>query len=477
MAPTGHFRFRRSFGNVGSRFRGARPDTYPLFSGILDQYAGAAAAYSLRALSSAWLAGDVVEVRRSSDSTTQSFTASQIDSGAMVDFVNSNSTSLYNDIMYFDGVDDFIALSSTISLSVGDYIEASAHWTSGTRLALFEDAPSIADFIYITESGSVLFRLDGTIYTHSLSATEGEVNTVRLTRTAASSYSLSINGNSETKSTASSAINIRHFGGTTGIGLYFKGLLLSVAYNSSGLWTNTGITNGDWADQIGSNNGTVNGSPDLYTGQPYDGFVSTWYDQSGNGNDATQATTTAQPKIVDAGALVTGGLDFDGVDDWLQYNGLAFSNGLISIFIARTLDAPTTTAGSIFDAADDNAFSASNGFRFDSRSSAARFGTNSALTTFANTSTSEQLQSGIKTSTDRVLYLDGAQVASDAVAGNVDFTSVTQHKIGAITATGGQSIGAAFLNGQINEIIVYNTDQSANRTGIETNINDHYSIY
>ena len=28
--PTGHYRFRRSLGNVGSLFRGARPDTYPL---------------------------------------------------------------------------------------------------------------------------------------------------------------------------------------------------------------------------------------------------------------------------------------------------------------------------------------------------------------------------------------------------------------------------------------------------------------
>jgi len=28
--PTGHYRFRRSLGNVGSRFRGARPDTYPI---------------------------------------------------------------------------------------------------------------------------------------------------------------------------------------------------------------------------------------------------------------------------------------------------------------------------------------------------------------------------------------------------------------------------------------------------------------
>jgi hypothetical protein len=31
-----------------------------------------------------------------------------------------------------------------------------------------------------------------------------------------------------------------------------------------------------------------------------DGFVKTWYDQSGNGNDATQTTTSAQPKIYDS---------------------------------------------------------------------------------------------------------------------------------------------------------------------------------
>src|SRR5210317_1337729 len=28
-----------------------------------------------------------------------------------------------------------------------------------------------------------------------------------------------------------------------------------------------------------------------------DGFVTTWYDQSGNGNDATQTTASNQPKI------------------------------------------------------------------------------------------------------------------------------------------------------------------------------------
>ncbi len=44
------------------------------------------------------------------------------------------------------------------------------------------------------------------------------------------------------------------------------------------------------------------------------GFVETWYDQSGNGNDAEQATAGNQPKIVNSGSLVVdsgiAGLDF-----------------------------------------------------------------------------------------------------------------------------------------------------------------------
>lgn len=35
------------------------------------------------------------------------------------------------------------------------------------------------------------------------------------------------------------------------------------------------------------------------------GYITTWYDQSGNARNMVQATTTKQPKLVDAGALVT----------------------------------------------------------------------------------------------------------------------------------------------------------------------------
>jgi len=50
-----------------------------------------------------------------------------------------------------------------------------------------------------------------------------------------------------------------------------------------------------------------------------DGFIDTWYDQSGNTRHLTQATTTAQPKLVSSGAVITSGgkpaVTFDGVDD------------------------------------------------------------------------------------------------------------------------------------------------------------------
>ena len=33
------------------------------------------------------------------------------------------------------------------------------------------------------------------------------------------------------------------------------------------------------------------------------------------------------------------------------------------------------------------------------------------------------------------------------------------------------------IDGRLQELIIYSSDQSANRTAIETNINDHYNIY
>ena len=209
-----------------------------------------------------------------------------------------------------------------------------------------------------------------------------------------------------------------------------------------------------------------------------DGYVVTWYDQSGNSYDVTQATAGAQPKVISQGFLIgsngQAAVKFDGTDDFLKYSSLAFANGLLSIFSVQKLNNPNSLNAGIFDSADNLSMASANGFRFDNVGNNFRFGTNSAFTSFANGSTSQTLNTGIKTSTNRTIYIDGVQKNTTAIAGNVDFTGVTQHKVGTL---GDNSTETSFLDGFISEIVVYNSDETSSRTGIETNINANYNTY
>ena len=67
-----------------------------------------------------------------------------------------------------------------------------------------------------------------------------------------------------------------------------------------------------------------------FVGSGNDGFVETWYDQSGSDN-VTQSTSSKQPKIVNAGALLQDAsgnpyLEFDGTDDFYNINKTTFRN-------------------------------------------------------------------------------------------------------------------------------------------------------
>jgi hypothetical protein len=66
------------------------------------------------------------------------------------------------------------------------------------------------------------------------------------------------------------------------------------------------------------------------------GFVRTWYDQSGNGRNATQTDTTRQPQIVNNGAIVTENgrpvASFDGTD---RLDTPSFILGNTAVTVAR----------------------------------------------------------------------------------------------------------------------------------------------
>jgi hypothetical protein len=82
----------------------------------------------------------------------------------------------------------------------------------------------------------------------------------------------------------------------------------------------------------------------------------------------------------------------------------------------------------------------------------------------------EKLVSSVADGVSSEIFIDGS---SDTVggAGLGPTGSAGRLKIGNIYGLN------RFADAEINEVIIYDSDQSANRSGIETNINDHYNIY
>jgi hypothetical protein len=94
---------------------------------------------------------------------------------------------------------------------------------------------------------------------------------------------------------------------------------------------------------IGFSGGNLNTSALLSfvgTGGTDNGFITTWYDQSGNGNNHTQATAVNQPKIVNNGVVLTltgvgtarPKVQFDGVNDSMRATGTTLSVDSITTF-------------------------------------------------------------------------------------------------------------------------------------------------
>ena len=229
----------------------------------LDVQGSAAAAYSLRNLSSTY-SGAVVNVRRSSDDTTRDFTADSITNGSLVSFVNEE-----------------VLVNQT-----------DASWTGWSDVG---NASSSTSGGAITVTGATASESDGIRYNAFLPLTSNKYrfvfNVSALNLDGATSFQLKGNAsNVVTSITSTGSYSVEHT-----------------------------VHSGGWGNFI---NFTLVGSPSsgasitIDSLQIYsiagDGHVATWYDQSGNDNHATQGTAGSQPKIVSDGSLVSLGVDFTG---------------------------------------------------------------------------------------------------------------------------------------------------------------------
>jgi len=190
-----------------------------------------------------------------------------------------------------------------------------------------------------------------------------------------------------------------------------------------------------------------------------DGFVRTWYDQSGNSNDAAQSSPTNMPKIYDG-----------ATQSVLKENGKPIINAVTgnscTLLLGTALTSSTTH---IFGVAE-----------LDSTAIKVMIGiTNGVGIYIANDSDTNSAAVGSS------LYINGASSSittrdevSDQFQNQTSFNGVSnlssadQTRLGLLN--GG---GDTFKMFNMQEIIFYGSSQSASRSGIEININNFYNIY
>jgi hypothetical protein len=202
--------------------------------------------------------------------------------------------------------------------------------------------------------------------------------------------------------------------------------------------------------------------------------VKVWYDQSGNGNDATQTTTGNQPKIYDSstGVMLENNecaVAFNGAS---QFMNLSISDLNINNLSVHTVCASDDTSGNRMQftlGTDTNVrywhYQVSNADR-------AYYGSSSPYIEYGSMDSNQHLYSFIAGATSTVfrMFKDATEAASTlSLQSGTPFTS--QQRIGAYHTN------SLFWSGTIQEIVIYSSDSTNNRTGIETNINDYYSIF
>jgi len=196
------------------------------------------------------------------------------------------------------------------------------------------------------------------------------------------------------------------------------------------------------------------------------GFVTTWYDQSGNTRNTTQATAGNQPQIV-----LSGVIHLFGTKPAIYFTADALSNSSFTLAQPNTYFI-VTQGTSTNSTGDRNVFDGTGA----NRNAIGKSNLNSNYFLYAGSlvysstpvNNNKSLFVPIFNSTTSFLYLNNSAILSNA---NPGAQSLQGLRIGGFTDI--QALWESYMP----EFIVYNSNQSADRTAIESNINSYYTIY
>jgi hypothetical protein len=245
----------------------------------------------------------------------------------------------------------------------------------------------------------------------------------------------------------------------------YTGSLIRVRRSSDNAEQDIGYTAGNVLDEsalttfVGANNG----------------FVTTWYDQSGNANNATQSTAANQPKIVSSGVVNTQAglssgrpaLSFDSVNDFFDLTSLITTTNYTAFVAQKRLNAGLSSQW-ITQKATSTGTRPYAAVLYGGTSNAYMSTYNSSTQVTAATNTTNYILLTSRWGSTQNIYINNsALTTSTGTDGN--------------TGTGFDVIGrrtsGEYSNVNNTEIILYASDKLSDLTGISDNINTFYSIY
>jgi hypothetical protein len=198
------------------------------------------------------------------------------------------------------------------------------------------------------------------------------------------------------------------------------------------------------------------------------GYVVTWYDQSGNARNATQSTGSKQPQIYNGTAVIT-----DNGKPALDF--VRASQQILEGATFTAISQPYTYVGVFkFDLTSESSVlssSTSNLIQVNASDSGWRLYAGSVDHGGSRSTGVQYLAHGVFDSPNSVLYVNGTEVTSVGTSGSGQTDSLS------IGNTSGYTGSFNYHDGPVQEAILWPADQSSNRTGIETDINTYFSIY
>jgi hypothetical protein len=515
----------------------------PAFSGLLDTYSGAAAAYSLRLLDSTYT-GDAIRVRRASDNAEQDieFVDNELHTSALATFCAGTDGFVKT---WYDqsGNGDDLAQTSTSAqpkiydASTGVIVDANGkpRAIGQSESAYLQGGPVISGDVWIFttlqtgQAAAVDYEMlaSGDASKYILAANSGSTSTTIFSQcTANALYKNGASWSPANRGAVWSDLNsaptlvsldltpsntpwpalVLGYAGSSALGMHIAQEFIlypsDQSANRTGIETNindhfsiygqspTGfladypgaaaayslrqlISTATYAVAVRRDSddavlpiGFVDGELDTTTLAAFcsgtDGFVAVWFDQSGEGNHATQTTTSLQPKIYDASTGVVtdnGKPSMLATGARLEATGVAVSGAFGSVAVAN-IDTTTTSAlWAILDAFNDGPEVLAVG------NNTLRYAVDSNDTNLTELTRQMSIFASYD-GTTKTYSVDGSsQAVSVTTTCNASGLEI------------GYRVSGNSYTGYMQEIVIWSADQSSNRAGIETNINDHYTIY